>query len=931
MRLLSIVILPLLASAAFSQVLFQEQFTDIDAFSNVNNAKILSGSLDINYNQESGNRLQIKDIVGNDISYNLGGNIADPATRQTIYITYYYRAVTTEVNSKFSGLILYDNGREVFGMGNDSYSQRYSFWDGSGSGINIGMVPTEVDDKVHQFVARIDCNPNGPETVTVWLDPNLKRSESRQSNGIATTREIEVNFNEFRLRCGEKDCICEFDEIRITTDWDSLFVRNDQADEYFTNLIKDSKPAGSDEMIGEKIARFYPAGTDKSKLPKSLLLKDTPKSIGKVPSSWKLHPEFGLSQGKRYAYINISPEVDLYGTGEVTGSLLRNGKKIVLYNKDNGGYHRRDQLYQSHPWVMGVRPDGSTFGVIFDSTWKAELDLREGILFTVDAKANDIPVIIIEGQMPQEVMTKLADLTGTMEMPPRWALGYQQCRWSYNPDSRVRQIADTFRAKQIPCDVIWMDIDYMDGFRIFTFSNNEFPDPDGLSNYLHAQGFKGVWMIDPGVKYEDGYFVYEAGCEKDAWIQKPDGQVYVGPVWPGDCVFPDFTIPAVRTWWSQLYKDFMARGVDGVWNDMNEPAVFNTPEITMPEDNVHRGGDGLPAGPHQQYHNVYGFLMVKATQAGIKKANPNKRPFVLSRANYLGGHRYAATWTGDNVACWEHLEWSIPMSLNLSLSGQSFNGPDIGGFAGNASPELWSNWISTGAFYPFCRAHSGKGSLDQEPWAFGQKAENTSRIALQRRYRLMPYIYTLFRQTHMEGLPVMRPVFFADPADLSLRTEDQAFMVGSDLMVVPKWATSVKQPKGIWQSVSIVPGDTDDPSQCDLKVRGGAIVPMGPVAQCTEEMDPQAKLTLIVVPDENGNAAGTLYEDSGDGYDYKNQEFGLSTFKAQTVDDKLVVKCTQQQGKWKSDKRLVSVSVVTDNRTYHGYGDIISGVSVQMK
>ena len=245
--------------------------------------------------------------------------------------------------------------------------------------------------------------------------------------------------------------------------------------------------------------------------------------------------------------------------------------------------------------------------------------------------------------------------------------------------------------------------------------------------------------------------------------------------WPGDCVFPDFTQNKVTKWWGTLYKDFMRTGVDGVWNDMNEPAVFETSDWTMEDSNRHKGGKDFPNDIHLRYHNVYGMMMVEASRNGIQKANPKKRPFVLTRSNFLGGHRFAATWTGDNYSSMDHLKQSIPMSLNLSLSGQPFNGPDIGGFAGNSTSELYAHWIAVGAFYPFSRAHATKGSINQEPWSFGKEVEQVSKEALMRRYRLIPYLYTLFWESSNTGMPVMRPLFFHDPKANYLRKEQGNF------------------------------------------------------------------------------------------------------------------------------------------------------------
>ncbi len=664
-------------------------------------------------------------------------------------------------------------------------------------------------------------------------------------------------------------------------------------------------------LINEHVAVFYPAHFEAECHLPSFALVEEPTEQGALPENWKVKVEFSEAFGKSMAFIQADPQTNFYGTGESTGDLLKNGSTRRLWNTDNFIYLKDNgnRLYQSHPWVLGVRPDGTAFGVLADNTWKQEISMGEDILFTSDGPA--FRVFVIEGKTPQEVVKTLADLTGKMKLPPLWSLGYQQCRWSYYPDTRVKEIADTFRIKQIPCDVIWMDIHYMDGYRIFTFSPDRFPNPAETNEYLHQKGFKSVWMIDPGVKNEPGYSVYDSGTEKDVWVKNADGQNYVGRVWPGDCVFPDFTQEKTQQWWSSLYKDYMATGVDGVWNDMNEPAVFNGPDLTMPVNNRHMGGEKYPGDTHLRYHNVFGMMMVKASREGILAANPDKRPFVLTRSNYIGGHRYAATWTGDNHACWEHLRMSIPMSLNLGLSGQPFNGPDIGGFDGNATPELFGQWIATGAFYPFSRAHTIEGSKNQEPWAFGSEIEQVARIALERRYRLLPYLYTLFQEASVDGMPVMRPVFFADLKDIDLRREEQAFMLGSDLLVVPKWADQPVLPDGIWQTISLV-GEDSGNSQYhpDLKQRGGSIIPLGKIIQSTEEYKTDS-LTLLVCLDENKKAEGSLYSDAGDGFEYQNGQYAIDQFKAEVTGTKVFVSCSKTEGELPEVNRYYRVGLIS--------------------
>ena len=676
--------------------------------------------------------------------------------------------------------------------------------------------------------------------------------------------------------------------------------------------------------LGEGAALFLPEGMTPEDYPVSIALAAPPKTTGPLPAGWTIKPEFSQADGKSRVTLTLPPGTNLYGEGEVVGPLLRNNTDTIFWNTDNAAYARDKgrRLYQSQPWIMGVRPDGSTFGLLFDTTFRAELKTTDTTLDFVCA-GPACPVIVVDRPSPQDVVRSLGKLIGTMPLPPRWALGYHQCRFSYEPDSRVREIADEFRARRIPCDVIWMDIDYMDGYRNLTFHPNTLPDPATPKGPLHAHGFHSVWMIDPGVKAEKGYGVYDAGTAQDVWIKAANGDgPYVGKVWPGDCVFPDFTRPETRTWWANLYKDYMATGIDGVWNDANEPAVIGVPDSTIDPGARHAGGDGgLPPDTEARYHNVFGLLEVRASREGIQAANPDKRPFVLSRAGYLGSQRYAATWTGDNASTWDHLKVSIPMSLSLGLAGQPMSGPDCGGFFGSATPELWAHWVAVDAFFPFCRGHADKGAPAKEPWVFGEETETVARTALERRYRLLPYLYTLFEESSRTGLPVMRPVFFADPKDPGLRREEQAFLVGSDLLVVPKWAKDLHVPQG-WVGVTLVEGEDAAPNheyQPEVRLRPGAIVPLGGMVQNTNE-ESLAPLTLLVCPDAKGEATGTLYEDAGDTYGYQHGDYLRTTYRARKEGVKTVVAVESTDGQRKHAARSVVVRVVTPEGTHEAKG-----------
>lgn len=655
-------------------------------------------------------------------------------------------------------------------------------------------------------------------------------------------------------------------------------------------------------LTADGVAVFIPEGFDASAhLPSPIFLEDL-KPAGNIPGGWDIVPEFSTEDGQSVVRINVG-DADLYGTGEVWGPLRRNGDKNIFWNRDNGAYgaHEGKMLYQTHPWILGLRKDGSAFGIIFDNTWRSELQCDSLVTYYSDGPA--CRVVVIQKENPAEVLKALASLSGTMELPPLWALGYQQCRFSYYPDTRVKEVADEFRNRNIPCDVIWMDIHYMDGYRIFTFDPERFPDPAGLNDYLHQKNFKSVYMIDPGAKVDSTYFVDVQGLENDYFVHDAEGKPFHGNMWPGDTHWPDFSMPEVRNWWAGLYKDFMAQGVDGVWNDVNEPAVFGGgDEMTMPDDNIHRGGDGRTAGTHVRYHNMYGYDMVRATRQGMLQANPDKRPFVLSRAGMLGQQRYAATWTGDNSSTVEHMKGSIAMTLNMGLSGQAFNGPDIGGFLENTTPDLLADWTSQGVYFPFVRNHSCEGTIDQEPWAFGPEVEAICREAINRRYMFLPYIYTLFREASVSGLPVMRPAFWADFKDLSLRSEQHVFLLGDDLMIVPRFAEKTSaRPKGDWKPV---PFDAeDDGRQALVYLRDGAIVPMGKVIQNTAEYTTDT-LTLLVNLDENGQASGMLYVDAGDGFGYKKGEYALYRFTAIQENGEVSVKTELVEGKALSQKEM---------------------------
>jgi alpha-glucosidase len=675
-------------------------------------------------------------------------------------------------------------------------------------------------------------------------------------------------------------------------------------------LAKEAAPLGG--VIGDGITRWDASLEARMNAAPSLSMTEA-RAPGAEPEAPAVKPRFYRVSGRPAVFLDVPEGTDLYGTGEVYGPLRRNGTRTVAWNHDAYGYGAvTPHLYQSHPWVLAVRPDGTAFGVLADTSWRTLIDLKSGILFV--ANGPEFPVIVIDRESPQAVLRGLAELCGAMDLPPLWALGYHQCRYSYTPDDRVREIAREFRSRDIPCDVVWLDIDYMDGYRSFTFDPVDFPRPDRLDAELQEQGFHTIAIIDPGIRRERGYAVYDSGEAVDAWVRRYDGGVYTGKVWPGECVFPDFTSARVRSWWAGLYADFLSVGIDGVWNDMNEPAVFDVGSKTMPTDNVHRADPELGGqGPHAKYHNVYGMLMARATREGMLAARPDRRPFVLTRANHLGGHRYAATWTGDNVASWPHLDASLSMVLNLGLSGQPFSGPDIGGFVGAGDGAMFARWMGFGALLPFARGHTGKGNIDKEPWAFGPEVEATCRRALQGRMRLMPYLYTLFREASVTGLPVWRPLFFADPADPRLRDVDDAVLIGDAVLLAartsPDAAGDAPLPRGRWREITaFVFGTADDPDLPRLYLREGAALPLAEAVAHTGLLgDPTV---LLVNPDAGGRAVGRLYRDAGEGFGYRDGEFWQGRFEVGGGGGEPAVTAVTEAGGWAAPGAPAAVMIV---------------------
>jgi alpha-glucosidase len=620
-----------------------------------------------------------------------------------------------------------------------------------------------------------------------------------------------------------------------------------------------------------------------------------------------------------------------FGLGEKAGPLDRRGHSYVMWNTDQYGWGANtDPLYEDIPFFMGLNA-GRAYGIFFDNTYRSSFDFG---VTTPDrssfgAEGGEMNYYFFWGPDPKKVIDRYTELVGRLPMPPMWAIGYHQCRYSYYPDKMVRFIADNFRERHIPCDAIFLDIHYMDGYRIFTWDKSRFPDPSGLLHDLHQQGFHVVTIVDPGVKRDPNYLVYQQGLAGNDFAKLPDGRVFIGPVWPGPSAFPDFTWGRVRDWWGTLVKAWINSGVDGVWNDMNEPSVFNVPSKTMPDDVVFHD-HGLES-PETKIHNVYGMQMSRATHDGILMAKPNQRPLVITRATYAGGQRYSAVWTGDNSSTWDHLGMSVPEIMGMGMSGLALAGADIGGFAGGASPELYTRWLETGVFYPYCRTHVEFGAPSQEPWSYGNKLEAINRKSIELRYRLLPYLYDAFHETSETGIPVMRALLLDYPGDARAVDQSYEFLFGDDLLVSPVLKDSERTggaylPKGTWYDFWTDlrysgPGDVHVKAPLDripVFVRGGAIIPTRQVVQYTGEA-PINPLTFEIYPDWEGEldapalsgaaSSREYYEDDGISFDF---EHGASLRQKITVTpsrDGIDINITAREGSYAPPARALVFKV----------------------
>ncbi len=625
-----------------------------------------------------------------------------------------------------------------------------------------------------------------------------------------------------------------------------------------------------------------------------------------------------------------------YGLGDKTGPFDRHGASYVHWNTDTFGYGREtDPTYKSIPFYVATGGEGGSYGLFLDNITRSWFDFghRSDGALAIGAPGGAADYYLIAGPSTAEVVRRYHELTGKAPLIAPWGLGFQQSRYSYMSDAEVRELAARLRKELIPTDVIWLDIDFQDRNRPFTTNSKTFPDLPKLARDLKAQGIGLVAITDLHVAHApgQGYAPYDSGVAGDHFLKTGKGDTYVAPVWPGPSVFPDFTRKASRDWWGGLYKDFVKAGIAGFWNDMNEPAIFETPSKTMPLGNLHRidGDEFAPrTASHAEVHNIYGMQNSRATFEGLKKLDPTTRPFVMTRASYAGGQRYAVTWTGDNNATWDHLKLSVQQLVNLGLSGFSYSAADIGGFTGGPSPDLLTRWVQIGAFTPVMRVHAAKDTPRSEPWVDGPAHLALRRAAIEERYRLFPYLYAVAEQQSRTGDPIMRPVFYDYAA--SGCESPMAFTLGHDVMIAASPTPESPQgydvclPKGGWydywsgRRVAAKAGEKADSvrempriDRLPVFVRAGAILPRQPLVQSLSQT-PKGALALAVYP--GPDCRGAIYFDDGRARAIERGAYLRQAFRCAETAGGLTVAIDARDGGFKPWWREIAVTV-------HGQAD----------
>ena len=627
---------------------------------------------------------------------------------------------------------------------------------------------------------------------------NLNMKFKAYNGGLRVFKNYEINHNNIDIY---------FSNMKITltmfeNDIVKVFIGDKYEESISTNGVVDD--LGKGEFIVEEDSNFVIIKGTKvltfvDKNTTEISFRDLEGNI----INEDFQPSFKDEEGNVYI-SKVNDCLAYYGLGEKGGDLNKKGCYTENFNTDDPETDDDSiTYYKTIPFYVALKEE-ATYGIFFDNSFRSYFDMGKemGDRIFFGAIGGQIQYYFIPGENIKEVVKNYTALTGRMEIPPLWSLGYQQCRFSYFSQEEVRELVKTFEEKDIPLDVVYLDIDYMDGFRVMTFKTPNFDDAAGLISDLKEKGIRTITIIDPGVNVDEEYDVFKRGKEGNHFTKKLDGEMFIGAVWPGDSAFPDFSNKDCREWWKSELKKFISEhGMDGIWNDMNEPCVFNNDHKTMLETCLHNSDNGVIE--HKEFHNRYGFEMSRCSKEAQEELHPNERGFSMTRATYAGGQRYSSVWTGDNMSLWSQMRMSISMNANLGISGFSFVGNDVSGFGLDSSEELFIRWMEMGPFIPIFRNHSNMYTRRQEPWAFGPRAEKIAKKSIELRYELLPYIYDLYYISHKEGLPIFRPMIMEYEKDMNLLNMREQFMLGENMLVAPvlyegERSKTVYLPKGSW-------------------------------------------------------------------------------------------------------------------------------------
>lgn len=626
-----------------------------------------------------------------------------------------------------------------------------------------------------------------------------------------------------------------------------------------------------------------------------------------------------------------------YGLGEKAARLDKRRGYFTNWNSDTPGYTEgRDPIYQTIPFYIGLQR-GLAYGIFFDNSYRSYFDFGKSsqAYASFGAEGGELNYYFFYGPQIKKVVSRYTELTGRMPLPPMWALGNQQSRWSYYPEAMAAEVVREYRQRDLPLDVLHLDIDYMQAYRVFTWNTDRFPNPKAFTEKLKQQGVKVITIVDPGVKYqplakdareqnaasanpeltsqEKSYYVFNQGLKQDFFQKRQGGKPFIPRVWPGESVFVDYTLAAARKWWGDLHRAYTDNGVAGIWNDMNEPSDFvdQTGRNQMDVVSYDEGENST----HAKNRNVFALLMARATYEGLERLEPDKRPYVITRAAYAGIQRYSTMWTGDTNSTWETLALSIPVFQTLGLSGEAFVGSDVGGFIGRGSGELLVRSYQVSFLAPFCRNHKVIDGYDQEPWRFGKYYEDIIRKYLKLRYRLLPFLYTTLAEANRSGVPLFRPLVLNYQTDSNTLNLDDEFMIGDDLLVAPilqqnQTSRLVYLPEGVWYDYWTnrkQPGGTmirvDAPLEVvPMFIRGGSIIPEGPEMNYVGEKRTDS-ITFYIHPDEKGSAATTLYEDDGTSPAYKRGVYRRTQVTVATSNKGLEININPPEGSFQPGAR----------------------------